>query len=196
MGKLTEIEDGGLVSPTHVQRLANVTLRHLGAAGVDVSVEAREDGRVSITLPLQWAALFLANLTAQADALKEKLQRATWEIKKREAELQVTLREAHREWEQKEAAVCGRYKKLVARGLSHREALHKLRDSLGEWWTITMLQDAIQKGGARERRQQRAKLAARIQHKAQRLTQKEIAEQEGLTVAQVKHAIGGSKRRE
>ncbi len=103
--------------------------------------------------------------------------------------MQSTLKQAHREWEQGEAAVCRRYKKLVARGLSHREALHKLRDSLGEWWTITMLQDAIQKGGARERRQQRAKLTARIQHKAQRLTQKEIAEQEGLTVAQVKHAI-------
>ncbi len=185
-----------LASPSHIQRLTHATLKHLGTAGVDVEVQATTDGRVSITLPLQWAALFLANLTAQADAFKEKLQRATWEIKAREAELQSTLREAHREWEEKEAAVCVRYKKLVARGLSHREALHKLRDSLGELWTITMLQDAIQKGGARERRQQREKRDRRIRTLAARgMTQRQIAKVEELKVHQVKWVLRNHNRK-
>ncbi len=187
MGK--KLIDDALVSPTHVQRLANVTLRHVGASGVDVSVEAREDGRISITLPLQWASLFLANLTAQADAFREKLQRATWQAQKREAELRATLGEARHRWESDQAAVYAAYRKLTAKGHSHRQALHKLKADRGEAWTVTMLQDAIQKQQAKLHRQQRAKLTARIQHKAQRLTQKEIAEQEGLTVAQVKHAI-------
>ncbi len=47
----------------------------------------------------------------------------------------------------------------------------------------------IQKQGPKERRQHRAELEARIQRKAEHLTQKEIAKQEGLTLNQVKWAL-------
>ncbi len=65
-----------LPSPARLQRLANVTLNHLGLAAPDVAVESREDGRVALVLPEAWAHLFLAHLTVQAEQIHERLRQA------------------------------------------------------------------------------------------------------------------------
>lgn len=183
-------------SPTRLQRLAHATLNHLDGIVPDLTVEPHPDGRVSITLPLQWATLLLANLQAQAADFKEKLQRAVWQEQKKQAELRASLAESHRQWEIQQVAVHTAYKQLVKKGLTHREALHKLRDSLGDSWTITMLQDAIQKGGARERREQRGKRDKQVFEMVnQGIGRREVSQRLGLTIVQVKEAVHREKKR-
>ncbi len=126
-------------------------------------MEAREDGRVAVVLPLQWASLLLANLTAQAEAFKEKLQRAEWEMRARQTKLEAASDAARQRWESEQATVYSAYKKLIAKRLSHRGALHWLKKHRGENRTITLLEEMVQKQGAKERRQHRAALEARIQ---------------------------------
>ena len=178
------------VSLTRLKRLGNITVNRLGAVGVDIEVEVRPDGRAAIIMPLEWAFLHLANFEAQAVGFNEQLQRATWEAKRREAELRAASEEAARRWEEAQRTAHADYRKLTGRGYLHREALHKMKKDRGEAWTVTMLQDAVQKQGAKLRRQQRAELRARVERKGKHLTHKEIAQQEGMGVNQVKWILG------
>ncbi|MCZ6479564.1 MAG: hypothetical protein O6929_04025 [candidate division NC10 bacterium] len=174
-------------SPAHLKRLIPATLNRLGGLVPNLTVEPHPDGRVSITLPLQWASLLLANLQAQAHDFKEKLQRATWQEQKKQADLRASLAESQRQWEMQQVAVHALYKQLLKNGLTHREALYQLKSDA---WTITMLQTAIEKGGARERRQQRSKRDKRIFDMVnQGIGRREVSERLGLTVVQVKEAL-------
>ena len=59
-----------------------------------------------------------------------------------------------------QVAVYTSYKRLLKKGLTHREAPHRLKK--GDSWTITMLEEVVQKAGAKERREQRAKRDAHV----------------------------------
>ena len=170
-----------------IPRLTNIVLNRVGSLVPGLTVESHEDGRVSITLPLQWASLLLGTLQAQAADFREKLQRATFQAQAREAESQAQTVDAEARWQRTNAATYAAYKRYIRQGLSHRAALHKLKT--GEQWTITLLEDVVQKQAAQERREQRAKRDARIMQLAQRMTTRQIADREGLTLWSVQEAL-------
>ncbi len=47
------------VSPARLQRLGNIVTNHLGAAGVDIEIETREDGRIAVVMPPELASTFI-----------------------------------------------------------------------------------------------------------------------------------------
>ena len=178
-----------LISPARFERFASVLAKRLRSAGVRITAEIREDGRVALIMPLEWGQVFLHRLAVDVDHLKEELRKAALEVRRRGAELQATSEKARQQWDLEGKAIHREYKKLVAGGLSHREALHRIKAKCGEMWTITMLETTISCQRGKERRERRKELEARIQRKAQNLTRKEIAQQEGLSVSQVKWAL-------
>lgn len=151
---------------------------------------ARRQTRFEMTGQIARGVDVLERLTVKAK--KEQRHFAAIEALKGavgvEAEMKIASGEAGRKWQQEQEQVYAAYNRLRREG-SHREALHRLKAESGDLWTVTLLEDTIQKQGAEERRQQRAELQARIQRRAKTLTQKEIAEQEGLTLNQVKWAL-------
>jgi len=185
-----------VVSPARLRRLANVTLGHLGAVGVDVEIEARHDGRVGIVLPLQWASLLLANLTAQAEAFKEKMQRAALEMSRRTAELAAASVEARQRWEADHVKLYAAYQQFTKKGLSHREALHRLKKDGGETWTVTLLEDVVRRGRSLQRRREKDDYDDSLRSKlAGEMTIREIAQVEGISIERVRSAVARARRR-
>ncbi len=176
------------VSPTRLQRLGNITVNQLGAVGVDIEIEARPDGRVAVIMAPEWSSLLLANLEAQAVAFKEKLQRSAFELQRRHAEQRAASGEAERRWEDVEWRVKRRYKILLAHGLSHRDAIRQIKKESRGTLPATIIQ-VIAEGAGPEKRRQRRERHERIRQKAQYLTRKEIAQQEGLSVHGVRYVL-------
>lgn len=130
---------GERISPVGIRRLAHAAVGRLGAVGVDADVRALEDGRLAVVLAPAWAELFLANLEAQATAFKERLHRARCEAAIREAELRAQLEASRRQVEVENAGIRAEYAKLIAAGLSHREAIRELKRLAGGRLTATEL---------------------------------------------------------
>ncbi len=61
-------------SPVRFQRFAHALTNRLRSAGVKITAEVQEDGRVALIMPLEWAQIFLARFTVEVDSLKEELQ--------------------------------------------------------------------------------------------------------------------------
>lgn len=133
----------------------------------------------------EWASLLLANLQAQAVAFKEKLQRSKWEVQRREAELRAASGEAAQRWEQERERIHRRYEVLVAKGLSHRDAIRQIKKETHGALTATVIQSVVEGADPRKKRARRER-DERIRRKAEHLTPKEIATQEGMTVDQVR----------
>lgn len=177
-----------LPSPTPLQRVGNIVTNHLGAAGVDIEIETREDGRIAVVMPPEWASLLLANLQAQAVAFKEKLQRSTWELQRRHAELQAASEEAALRWEQEQERIYRRYKALVAKGHFHRDAIRQIKKESHGVLTATMVQSVVEGADPKKRRARRER-DERIRVKAQHLTRREIADQESISVHGVRYVL-------
>lgn len=168
-------------SPARFQRLANVTLNHLGAVGVDVEVETRKDGRVAVVMPTAWLHLFLANLTAQAQAIKEKLQKAAWEARIKDATLQVELAHAAEEWDRRQVKIQTRYKKLVAGGASKREAIRLLKTESHGVLSATIIQTIVESADPRQKRARLARNDRIVALRQRGMKLREIAAQEGVS---------------
>ncbi len=186
-----------VISPTHdqratparLQRLGNITVNHLGAAGVDIEIEIREDGRIAIVMPPEWASLHLASLQAQAVAFEEKLQRSTWELKQREAELRVQTEEGRRRIEELDQTTYAQYKRYRKAGFTHHESLHKLKGR-ESGWSLVLLNDVIRKQRTQENLEKWRAVVEKLRHHREAgLTIPQIANKEGLTPDQVKHAL-------
>jgi len=176
------------VSLTRLKRLGNITVNRLGAVGVDIETEVRPDGRVAVIAAPEWGWFLLANFEAQVVALKEKLQRSTFELQRHHAEQRAAFGETERRWEDVEWRVNRRYKVLRAHGLSKRDAIRQIKKESRGTLPATIIQ-VIAEGASPEKRQQRRERHERIRQKAQYLTRKEIAQQEGLSVHGVRYVL-------
>ena len=176
-------------SPLHFQRLAHATLNYLGAVGVDVTAEVLEDGRLALTLPLQWGYLLLSNLAAQAEAFKEKLRKAAWEAQARQAPLEAVLEASRQWWEKEQESLFKEYRKLVAEGHSEKEALAKLR-AKSETYDLTLFKEVLRQQAAKERG---ATILALVN---QGMEKPAIAERLSLSLHQVSTILGKWRRKQ
>ncbi len=184
-------------SSTRLQRLANITLNHLGLTvpdmtGPDVTVERREDGRVALVLPEAWAHLFLSHLTVQAEQIHERLRQAMWKARMKDARLQAEVQQAAKEWEAQQECIYERYKVLTGQGMTHRDAIRQIKKESRSELTATVIQGIVE-GASPEKRRRRGERHERIRRKAEHLTRKEVAQQEGLSVHGVRYVL--DKRR-
>ncbi len=175
-------------SLAQLKRLGNITVNQLGAVGVDIEIEVRPDGRTAVIVAPEWGPILLANLEALVVGFKEKLQRSTFELQRRHAEQRAASGEAERRWEDVEWRVKRRYTILRAHGLSHRDAIRQIKKESRGTLPATIIQ-VIAEGAGPEKRQQRRERHERIRQKAQYLTRKEIAQQEGLSVHGVRYVL-------
>ncbi len=139
-------------SPTRLQRLANKAVNNLGLSLVDVAVEPREAGQVAIVLPEAWAYLFLAHLEATAKQVQEQLRRAMYKAKLKDARLQEQLEVAAREWETRQVKIQERYRKLIAEGLSQREAIRHIKEESHGQFTATEIAGIVTAADPRKKR--------------------------------------------
>ncbi len=175
-------------SSTRLQRLANITLNHLGLTAPDVTVERREDGRVALVLPEAWAHLFLAHLTLQAEQIHERLRQAIWKARMKNARLQAEIQQAAKEWEAQQERIYERYKVLTGQGMSHRDAIRQVKAESHGDLTASVVQVIVEGADPSERRARRER-DARIKRKAGHLSPKAIARQERMTLDQVKWVL-------
>ncbi len=175
-------------SSTRLQRLANITLNHLGLTAPDVTVERREDGRVALVLPEAWAHLFLAHLTLQAEQIHERLRQAMWKARMKDARLQAELQRAAKEWEAQQERIYERYKVLTGQGMSHRDAIRQVKAESHGDLTASVVQVIVEGADPSERRARRER-DERIRRKMEHLSPKEIARQERMTLNQIKWAL-------
>ncbi len=165
-----------------------MAINQLGLTILDVDVEPREDGRVALVLPEAWMYLMLSQLAVQAEIIQEKLRKATWQARMKDARLQAEVQQAAREWETEREEIYERCKVLTGQGMSQREAIRQVKaESHGEL-TATIIQTVVESADPSERRARRER-DERIRRKAEHLSPKEIARQEGMTLNQVKWVL-------
>lgn len=190
----------GEIPAAALPRLARAASSVLDMVGCNLEVRSLEDGRAAIVLPMAWAELLCERLRTEAATLSEELRRARYRAMQKEAETRAALRESRREWEAEAEAIYGAYKRLVAEGLPHAEALRELRGRDGggfRQWNITSLTAIIQEQAARQRRRQREAQRERIlELHRQGMMPKAIARELNVTKGQVHYAISFLPRRE
>jgi hypothetical protein len=161
---------------------------------MDIEVEPLGDGRATLTAPVPWLELILAELGRQVRVFSEQMRTVRAEELAREGEQRAIERQARGDFEREAAAIYDEYQRLRERGIAHREALRQLRAGDGgrsyQAHNITSLTVVIYEESARRRRlalDERARRARELL--AQGLSHKAIAEQLGLKKHQVVTAL-------
>ncbi len=143
--KQTEITLPDSLSPTKLRRIANVTLNHLGALGIDAEVEVRDDGRFALIMSPVWFHFFLASLTMQLDELRKRLTKAGWEAYAKSEELTMQLAKAAEAWEAKKVRLKQRYWALMEEGLSSRDAIRQIKKESHGGLTATLVASIVER---------------------------------------------------
>ncbi len=148
---------GGIERPTlrESQLLALRASRELGPLIPEIRIDDAGDGLVSITMPAPWAWLLCEQLALQANQMREELRLAHVRALEKRFEDERVKAEIATRVKEKDKAISEAYLEHRARGVRHKEAVKKVRDTMAKNWPLELLERTITKRVNSKKREER-----------------------------------------